>query len=100
MKMNQRIQSPSRDPSAQRIASPASVMTTPKPSRGGFSARIIGTLLGAFALLLAAVPARSATLTYDFNNATLQGWHNRVWDPALNAGAGAWFDLVPNTTDT
>ena len=100
MKMNQSIQSPSRDPSAQRIASPASVRPTQKPSRGGFSARIIGTLLGAFALLLAAVPARSATLTYDFNNATLQGWHNRVWDPALNAGAGAWFDLVPNTTDT
>ena len=45
-------------------------------------------------------PPRAATVTYDFNDGTLQGWHNRVWDPALNAGAGAWTDLAPNTTDT
>ena len=74
-------------------------MTGPKPSRSGFLARIVCALAGAFALLLAVVPARAATLTYDFNNGTLQGWHNRVWDLSLNAGAGAWFDLAPNTTD-
>ena len=28
----------------------------------------------------------------NFNDGTLQGWHNRVWD----AGAGAWVDLDPN----
>ena len=41
-----------------------------------------------------------ATTTYtvavitgtDFNDGTLQGWHNRVWD----ASAGAWVDLDPN----
>ncbi len=32
-------------------------------------------------------------LTYDFNDATLQGWHNRVWDLASGPG---WVDLAPN----
>jgi hypothetical protein len=49
-------------------------------------------------LLLFALPASSATLTYDFNNATLQGWHNRVWDLNANAGAGGWVSLNPNVT--
>src|ERR1039458_9699579 len=99
MKMNKRIQFTPRGHSDLGIASYASVMSTLRPSGGGFSARIVCTLLGAFLFLLAATPARSATVTYDFNNGTLQGWHNRVWDPALNAGAGAWSDLAPNATD-
>lgn len=71
----------------------------PKPCGGGFPRRVLCALAGAVALVLAAVPAQSATLTYDFNNGTLQGWHNRIWDFALNGGAGGWFDLAPNTTD-
>ena len=99
MKNSTRIQFTLRRPYAVEIAPHASVMPTPKPSRAGFPARIICGVLGAFALLLAVAPARSATLAYDFNNGTLQGWHNRVWDPALNGGVGAWFDLAANTTD-
>jgi hypothetical protein len=99
VKTNTKIQSTPRWLHAPAIASHDNNMTKPKPNRAGFPARIVCALLGAIALLLAAVPGRSATLTYDFNNATLQGWHNRVWDPALNAGAGAWFDLAPNVTD-
>ncbi len=38
------------------------------------------------------------TLRYDFNNATLQGWRNRVWDLAANSGAGGWIELAPNAT--
>ena len=30
--------------------------------------------------------------TYNFQDGTLQGWHNRVWD----ATAAAWVDLAPN----
>ena len=30
--------------------------------------------------------------TYDFQDGTLQGWHNRVWD----ATGAAWVDLAPN----
>lgn len=37
-------------------------------------------------------------LIYDFNDGTLQGWHNRVWDTSLNAGQGGWTDLAPNIT--
>jgi hypothetical protein len=36
--------------------------------------------------------------TDTFNDGTLQGWHNRVWDLATNAGAGGWVDLAPNFT--
>lgn len=32
--------------------------------------------------------------TYDFNNQSLQGWHNRVWDGATLT----WVDLAPNVT--
>ena len=38
------------------------------------------------------------SLIYNFNDGTLQGWHNRVWDPALNAGQGGWTDLAANVT--
>jgi hypothetical protein len=31
-------------------------------------------------------------LTYNFNDATLQGWNNRVWN------GSAWIDLAPNAT--
>ncbi|MCF7730817.1 MAG: hypothetical protein K9N23_03980 [Akkermansiaceae bacterium] len=38
----------------------------------------------------------TATVVFanNFNDGTLQGWHNRVWD----ATAGAWTDLEPNVT--
>jgi autotransporter-associated beta strand protein len=39
-----------------------------------------------------------AGLSYNFNDATLQGWHNRVWDGTANGGAGGWVDLDPNVT--
>ena len=32
------------------------------------------------------------TLIYDFNNGTLQGWNNRVWN------GSSWIDLDPNAT--
>jgi hypothetical protein len=32
----------------------------------------------------------SAAITFDFDDGTLQGWHNRVWN-----GSG-WIDLAPN----
>jgi hypothetical protein len=35
---------------------------------------------------------------YDFNNGTLQGWQNRVWDLAANGGTGGWIELAPNAT--
>lgn len=38
------------------------------------------------------------SLIYDFNDGTLQGWHNRVWDTALHAGQGGWTDLAANVT--
>jgi hypothetical protein len=31
---------------------------------------------------------------FDFNNQSLQGWHNRVWDGATST----WIDLAPNVT--
>ena len=43
------------------------------------------------------VPAANAAITYDFNDTTLQGWNNRVWDLSENAGAGGWVDLAPGT---
>ena len=47
----------------------------------------------ALAFITGAVPApRAQALTYDFNNATLQGWNNRVWN------GSAWIDLAPNAT--
>jgi autotransporter-associated beta strand protein len=36
--------------------------------------------------------AVSVEKTYDFNDGTLQGWHNRVWD----ATTSAWVDLAPD----
>jgi len=57
---------------------------------------MLGTMIGCLVLLLVALPARSATLTFDFGNGTLQGWHNRVWDLSANAGAGGWVGLEPN----
>jgi hypothetical protein len=38
------------------------------------------------------------TLRYDFNTATLQGWHNRVWDLSANSGSGGWIELAPNAS--
>ena len=35
---------------------------------------------------------------WTFNDGTLQGWHNRVWDTNANASAGGWVDLEPNAT--
>jgi hypothetical protein len=59
---------------------------------------MLRSLAGASALMIAAVTAQAATLTYDFNDGTLQGWHNRVWDMNANGGNGAWADLAPNVT--
>lgn len=38
------------------------------------------------------------TLMFDFNDGTLQGWHNRVWDAAMDSQRGGWTDLAPNET--
>jgi autotransporter-associated beta strand protein len=40
--------------------------------------------------------AGAALPSYDFNDGTLQGWHNRVWDLSANGGAGGWVDLASN----
>ena len=58
---------------------------------------VLCAVAGAFALL-AAASGHSATLTYNFNDGTLQGWHNRVWDISANSGSGGWADLTPNVT--
>ena len=39
-----------------------------------------------------ALSSRGHALTYDFNDGTLQGWHNRVWN------GSAWTDLAANVT--
>ena len=62
----------------------------------GLRAGLAGLALAAFAFLMAAAPAWAATVTYNFSDGTLQGWHNRVWDLSANAGAGGWIDLDPN----
>ncbi len=48
--------------------------------------------------LLTAVYTVTAKTGWNFNDGTLQGWHNRVWDLAANEGAGGWADLAPNAT--
>ena len=42
----------------------------------------------------ASIPGNPVSVlkAYDFNDGTLQGWHNRVWD----ATASAWVDLAPD----
>ena len=35
---------------------------------------------------------------FNFNDGTLQGWNNRVWDTNANDSAGGWVDLPPNVT--
>ncbi len=59
-----------------------------KPIRDHLKHLALG-LTAAAAFFGAGQPAH-AQLTYDFNDGTLQGWHNRVWD----ATAGAWVDLA------
>jgi hypothetical protein len=39
-----------------------------------------------------------AATGFNFNDGTLQGWNNRVWDLSANGGAGGWTDLAPNVT--
>lgn len=96
MKTNARIQSTLRRPPAggnvpQPFSEPES-----KPRRASSRSRLLVTLMSGLALLLASVTAQSATVTFDFSNGTLQGWHNRVWDLSANAGAGGWVGLEPN----
>ena len=38
------------------------------------------------------IVSSSAALTYNFDDSTLQGWHNRVWN------GGAWMDLAANAS--
>lgn len=38
-------------------------------------------------------------LHYDFDDNTLNGWHNRVWDLSLDGGNGLWTDLLPDVTE-
>lgn len=76
------------------------LLVTPplNPTRPNFLARTLCALVGVLTLLLMAVPAQSATLTYNFNDGTIQGWHNRVWDLSANSGSGGWVNLDPNVT--
>lgn len=59
---------------------------------------ILQPIRAAFKLLAVAVMASAGmvshaqALTYDFDNATLQGWNNRVWN------GSTWIDLAPNAT--
>ncbi len=67
------------------------MMCIPKTNRAAFPARILCALVGAFALLLASVPARAATVTYNFNNG-LQGWTQigTTSQNPWNSGGNAW----------
>ncbi|HOX04654.1 MAG TPA: LamG domain-containing protein [Candidatus Paceibacterota bacterium] len=56
------------------------------------------SLAGVLAVLSISFLGQAATLTYDFDGGTLQGWHNRVWDLNANWGTGGWVDLSPNAT--
>jgi len=58
----------------------------------------LGLIAGIAGLLGTNFPANAQTISYNFNDATLQGWNNRVWDLAQNDGAGGWVDLAPNAT--
>ncbi|MBP5320432.1 MAG: hypothetical protein J6334_05545, partial [Kiritimatiellae bacterium] len=42
--------------------------------------------------------AVSAETVFDFDNNSMQGWHNRVWDGAATDGKGAWVDLPAGVT--
>lgn len=33
---------------------------------------------------------------FDFNDSTLQGWNNRVWDLNAGSGSGGWVDMEPD----
>lgn len=70
----------------------ALVMRLNLPDRAGLPARMLRALLGTCALLLAAFPALSATLTYDFGGG-LQGW-TQLGGPTIrnawNSGGNAW----------
>ena len=35
---------------------------------------------------------------FNFDDGTLQGWRNIVWDGEAASGAGAWIELAPNLT--
>jgi hypothetical protein len=70
----------------------------PRPKRSSFLSKELCALAGAAAIGLGLHSAQAATITYDFNNGTLQGWHNRVWDTSANGGSGGWVDLAPNVT--
>ena len=52
-----------------------------------------GATVNTYSVTVSVAPA---VLTYDFNDATLQGWHNRVWDSSANSNVGGWVDLAPN----
>lgn len=55
-----------------------------------------GALVFFVFMSLAVSSVHAATVTFNFSDGTLQGWHNRVWDLSANAGAGGWVDLAPN----
>lgn len=51
---------------------------------------------GTLALCLVGMAVSATpTLTFDFNNNSMSGWHNRVWDTNALDGVGAWVDLEP-----
>lgn len=49
-------------------------------------------------LLVTNVYTITATTGFNFDDNTLQGWNNRVWDTNANSNAGGWVDLAPNAT--
>ena len=55
-----------------------------------------GATVNSYTVTVTVLPPPPAVLTYNFNDATLQGWHNRVWDLSANSNAGGWVDLAPN----
>ena len=61
-----------------------------RPARLVLQSRTLVT--AAFAVAAIAVATRAPAVTYDFNDGTLQGWHNRVWN------GSAWIDLAANVT--
>jgi hypothetical protein len=62
-----------------------------------FKRRALG-MLAAIAAFAGATPVIANTITYNFNDGTLQGWSNRVWDLAANGGSGGWVNLPPNVS--
>ena len=62
------------------------------PAIDGLKQFVLRLAMTAAVVLGAGLHPRAQALTYDFNDGTLQGWNNRVWN------GSAWIDLAANVT--